>query len=66
VKGGRPVAGIEIKYTSSPKSTRGLNQALNDIGAKQNYIVTPRTDDYLLNENTRVCNLTTFLEKYLP
>ena len=66
VKGGKPVAGIEIKYTSSPKSTRGLNQALNDVGAKQNYIVTPGTDDYMLNEKTRICSLMTFLEKYLP
>ena len=66
VKGGRPVTAIEIKYTSSPKSTRGLNQALNDIGAEQNYIVTPGTDDYLLNEKIRVCNLMTFIENYLP
>ena len=66
VKGGRPVAGIEIKYTSSPKLTRGLIQALQDINADQNYIITPGTDTYLINKKTRVCNLTTFLDKYLP
>ena len=66
VKGGRPLAGIEIKYTSSPKSTRGLNQALTDIGAEQNFIITPGTDDYMLNEKIRICSLMTFLEKYLP
>jgi len=66
VRGVRPVSGIEIKYTSSPKLSRGLNQAFQDINADQNYIITPGTDDYLINEKTRVCNLTTFLDKYLP
>ena len=66
VRGGRPVSGIEIKYTSSPRPTRGLNQALKDINADQNYIITPGTDNYLLNQNTRVCSLSTFLQEYLP
>jgi len=66
VKGGRAVAGIEIKYTSSPKSTRGLYQALNDVDAENNFIITPGTDDYMMNEKTRVCSLMTYLEKYLP
>ena len=66
VRGGKPSAGIEIKYTSSPKLSRGLNQAFQDINADQNYIITPSTDDYLINEKTRVCNLTTFLDLYLP
>jgi predicted AAA+ superfamily ATPase len=65
VKAGRPLAGIEIKYTSSPKLTRGLNQALQDIKADQNYIITPGTDDYFINKNTRVCSLTKFLDEYL-
>jgi predicted AAA+ superfamily ATPase len=65
VKGGKPVTGIEIKYTSSPRTTRGLNQAFQDVKADRNFIITPATDDYLLNEKTRVCSLTAFLEKYL-
>jgi predicted AAA+ superfamily ATPase len=65
VKGGKPVTGIEIKYTSSPRTTRGLNQAFQDVNADRNFIITPATDDYLLNEKTRVCSLTAFLEKYL-
>ena len=66
VRGVRPVSGIEIKYTSNPKLSRGLNQAFQDINVDQNYIITPGTDDYLINEKIRVCNLTTFLDKYLP
>jgi len=49
-----------------PKTTRGLNQALNDVDAEYNYIITPGTDDYLMNEKTRVCCLMTFMEEYLP
>ena len=66
VRGVSPVSGIEIKYTSSPKLSRGLNQAFQDIDVDQNYIITPGSDDYLINEKIRVCNLTTFLDKYLP
>lgn len=66
IKGGKALMGIEIKYTSSPKLTRGITQAFKDIGAEINYIITPHTDDYLIQENVRVCNLSIFLEKYIP
>ncbi len=65
VKGGVVLMAIEIKYTSSPKSTKGMKQAFNDIDAKMNYIITPNTDDYLMNEKVRVCSLQTFIEKYI-
>ena len=65
-KGGTILMAIEIKYTSSPKSTKGMNQAFKDIDAKMNYIITPSTDDYLMSENVRVCNLYTFMTKYIP
>jgi hypothetical protein len=29
------------------------------------FIITPESDDYPLSENVRVCNLITFLDKYL-
>lgn len=65
VKGGKTVAAIEIKYTSSPKITRGLTQAFKDLNADNNFILTPRTEDYLLKRSIRVCNLGDFLSKYL-
>lgn len=66
IKGGVVLMAIEIKYTSSPKSTKGMKQAFNDIDAKMNYIITPNTDDYLMQKNIRVCSLQTFMTKYIP
>ena len=66
VKGGLVLKAIEIKYTSSPKFTKGMNNAFKDIDAKMNYIITPNTDNYLMSEKVRVCNLRTFIEEYIP
>ncbi len=64
-RSGIPHFGIEIKYTSSPKVTKGLWQSIEDIGTKNNFIITPKTDDYMINRDIRVCNLQTFLGEYL-
>jgi len=65
VKSGQAVAAIEIKYTSSPKINRGLTQAFKDMNAASNFIITPRTDDYLIHRSVRVCSLPEFLNKHL-
>lgn len=64
-KAGVPEIGIEIKYTSSPKISRGNKQSFADLRTKMNYITTPKSDDYLVAENIRVCSLNDFLIKYL-
>lgn len=64
-KAGVPELGIEIKYTSSPKISRGNKQSFEDLNTKMNYIITPDSDDYLLSENIRVCSLNDFLTNYL-
>lgn len=64
-KAGVPEMGIEIKYTSSPKLSKGNLQSFQDLGTKRNFIVTPNSDDYLITKNVRVCSLETFLQKYL-
>ncbi len=64
-KNSLPHYGIEIKYTSSPKVTKGLRQSLEDVGTKKNYIITPKTDDYMITRDIRVCSLQTFLSSYL-
>ena len=66
LKGNSPIASIEIKFTSSPKTSKGMLQAFKDIKTGLNFIVTPQTDDYLITKNIRVCNLETFLNVYLP
>jgi predicted AAA+ superfamily ATPase len=66
VKGGIPLAGIEIKYTSTPKMERGLTTAFADIDTRHNFIITPGSEDYLLRANVRACSLVRFLEVHLP
>ena len=66
MKGMKPVSAIEIKLSNSPKLTRGNTLAFEDIKARSNYIITPSSDDYLMNQNTRVCSLVDFLGKYIP
>jgi len=65
VRGGRPIAGIEVKHTSAPKLTKGTLQSFADLGAPMNFIITPDTDEYPLAENIRVCRLKDFLFNYL-
>jgi len=57
--------GIEIKYTSSPKVTKGFITAIEDLKIDNSFIVTPYADDYLIKEDIRVCSLKTFIADYL-
>lgn len=57
--------GIEIKYTSAPKVTKGLLTAIEDLKIQKKFIVTPYSDDYLIKKEIRVCSLETFISKYL-
>jgi uncharacterized protein len=65
VEGGQPLAAIEIKYTSSPKISKGFNIAIDDLNTKKNFIITPQSADYLISQRVRVCSLSTFLNTYL-
>lgn len=66
VKGLETVASIEIKYSSSPKVTKGFMVSIEDLKTDNNFIVTPQSDDYLIKEKIRVCSLGNFITKYLP
>ena len=65
IKAEQPVACVEIKYTSSPKTSKGMLQSFSDLNAHSNFIVTPQTDDYALTEQINVCSLESFLTKHL-
>jgi len=65
-KSQKPLISLEIKYSSSPKLSKGGSISFNDLGAEKNYIITPNSDDYLIKDNIRVCSLYSFLTKYLP
>ncbi len=60
----KPVCAIEIKYTSAPQLTKGNLISFEDLKAKNNFIITPDSDNYLIQKNIRVCNLNCFLQEY--
>lgn len=57
---------IEIKFSSSPKTSKSFTTAIADLNSKNNFIITPESDTYPLSENAIVCSLRTFLTQYLP
>jgi uncharacterized protein len=59
------LATVEIKYTNTPHLSKGNYLAMNDLNATMNFVITPSSDDYLLNEKIRICSLKNFLIKYL-
>ncbi len=61
--GVEPVATFEIKFSNSPSLTKGYYLALNDLGTRHNFVVTPEAGDYPLKENIEVCNIATLLDK---
>ena len=63
LKAGKPEIAIEIKYTSTPKLTKGFLNSIEDLNTKNNFIITPDTDSFLIRENVEVCSLTSFLKK---
>lgn len=65
-KSGIPVCGIEIKYGSDPRLSRGNTEAFNTLKTVNNFVIVKNEEDYLLPTKTKVCGLTIFLEKYLP
>ncbi|MCF6351984.1 MAG: ATP-binding protein, partial [Cyclobacteriaceae bacterium] len=44
VKSNKPIASIEIKYTASPKTSKGMLQSFTDLKAAFNFVITPNTD----------------------
>lgn len=50
--------GIEVKFSSAPKPTRGFWQALEDLGVEQAYVVAPVAEPYPLARNVEVIPVT--------
>lgn len=65
-RGYNVIATAEVKYTNSPKLTKGNFQAFDDLKAPMNYVITPSSDDYLFKERIRICSLRAFIFNYLP
>ena len=62
VRGANPVLGIEIKYSNSPKLSRGNYIALQDLGDIPLLVITPSATDFKMAENVEVCSLLTLNE----
>ncbi len=54
IEAGRKKIGIEIKFSSAPKVTKGFWQACEDTGVDSAYIVAPVRESYPFAEKVRV------------
>jgi uncharacterized protein len=59
VRGGKPVIGLEIKYSNAPTLSRGNYIASRDLGNLPLLVVTPSAEDFRLDPQVQVCSLTT-------
>jgi len=53
--------GIEIKFTETPKTTRSMHSALNELALTKLYVVYPGADRYPLHDRIEACPLPEFL-----
>lgn len=57
----KPVAAVEVKYTSTPSVSKGFLTGIEDLGTIQNFIITPMDDEYPIKEHITVIGLDRFL-----
>ncbi|MBM3415516.1 MAG: ATP-binding protein [Bacteroidetes bacterium] len=64
VKGGRPVAAIESKINNAPVLTAGTYNAIADLKTKNNFVVTPRRDQGLIDigKGLQLCSIEALIE----
>jgi len=65
-KGVHPIACAEIKLNNAPVLSKGNYQSFIDLKTKKNFVVVPSVDEYKTKEGIVICNIETFLIKYLP
>jgi predicted AAA+ superfamily ATPase len=66
VQGGTPVACLEIKYTDAPTLSRGFYECIDDLKTTKNYVITPNSIRWEMNDKVTVCSLAHFLSNELP
>ncbi len=64
-RGGRPVAAIEVKRSTSPTVSAGFHRAVADVGAEHRFVVHPDTGEppYVAAGGVTVIALTTLVEQ---
>jgi predicted AAA+ superfamily ATPase len=67
IKGTEPYMGIDFKYSTAPSLSKGFYQSVADLKTRKNFVIVPGIQaDYPMDKSIRVCDLPTFLSKYLP
>ncbi len=66
VKGLKPIAAIEIKYSVSPSVSAGTYEAADDLKVRKIFIVVPSGTSYAPSKKAMLCSLEDFIEKELP
>lgn len=59
------VFAIEIKFSSTPKLTKGMINAFEDIQAEENFVIIPNGISYFLSKNIQVLNINDFIHNTL-
>jgi predicted AAA+ superfamily ATPase len=62
-KSSNPTYSVEIKLSAAPSLTKGNKIAFSDVGALNNFVIVPESEEYQLSENITVCGLNGFLKK---
>lgn len=65
-KGNKIKAGIEIKYTSAPKPSKGYYISAEDLKPENNFIIIPGTEQYQMGQKIFVNGLNYFIDTVLP
>ena len=56
------LAAAEIKFSLSPKLTKGTYLAMEDLAIEKLHVVIPREENYPMAKNIQVVGLTRFIE----
>jgi predicted AAA+ superfamily ATPase len=64
-KSGVPVISMKIKFSSAPNLTKGFANSISDLKTKQNYIITPSSDNFKLRKDVEVICLEDFLKNII-
>ena len=65
VRGTNPISCIEIKYTASPKLSKGFQIAIEDLKTENNFIIVSKSETYQVKNNVIVCSLLEFLTTHV-
>lgn len=57
----KPIASVEIKFSSSPNVSKGFLNGIEDLQTSKNYIVIPKEEDYLATKSIKVLGVKKFI-----